>query len=174
MKSSHPLEKGIPHPLIRVLTLVVLIALAGAPGRAGEVPRASEGSGWDFLSTLDHDERALIEGYAAQARQLQRMALELARRYPGPLLELQVRRDLRRLRWRTAGPWAGRWSEALVCPEDRRAFRQVEGVTAESSARGEWIRLALRGDRLLSAPGWAGHALLIRPDGTLVRLMRLE
>lgn len=175
MNSKNSVDAPLFPQALRGLLLAAAILGPSFLSGLAEQPATSVRAGeWDVLASLDHDERTLIEGYAAQARQLDRLALELSRRFPGPLLELQIRRDLSRLRWRSAGPLARRWSEAVVCPEDRRAFREIEGVVAKNSARGQWLPLAVRGDRLLSAPHWAGRALLIRPDGTIVRLRRLD
>jgi len=153
------------------LTIVALCILSAAGGRAAHGENTVN---WDFLDQLDTDQAALIQRYAAAIAEVHHLSLDLARQFPSPLLELQIRRDFRRLRWRSAQSLPGTWSEALICPEDRPLLRRIEGVAAEASARGPWIKLALKGDRLLTSPAWNSRALLLRPDGKIVRLMVLE
>ena len=151
--------------------LIVLGILAAAGGQA---VRGGGTVDWDFLDQLDTDQVALIQRYAAAAEETHHLPPDLAWQFPSPLLELEIHRDFKRLRWRGAQNLPGNWTEALVCPEDRPFLRRVEGVAARASARGPWIKLALEGDRLVTSPAWKSRALLIRPDGKIVRLMVLE
>ncbi len=150
---------------------LALAALALSPSAA---LAADEVLDWQHMATLDADDRALIESYSETTQALARQRLELSRRFPGPLLRLELSRDLKRLRWRQRDTFAGAgWREALICPEDREAFARLEGVLARQGARAAWIPVRLDGDLLLAPPAWQGRALLLRPDGRVVRLALL-
>ncbi len=153
-----------PRHILALLALTATV-LGGPALRADTID-------WDFLSQIAPSDRELIAHHLTTARELARSALELAHHFPSPLLELEVRRDLTRLRWRIADGLAGvRWTDALVCPEDRAVLEKVEGVMALRSARSEWIRMRIDGDRLVRDQRWEGRAFLLRPDGGIVRLM---
>jgi len=157
---------------MRVRMTGLLLAVFLLPTAAGEMPAGA--IDWDFFSGVDVDEQQLIIDYARTSRELQRLSLELARRYPAPLLEMELSRDLSRLRWRTRGDLPGRWREALTCPDDRDSLRRALSSRFPGSARAHWLRLSLGGHRLLSPTAWAPRALLLRPDGSLVRLVMLD
>lgn len=130
---------------------------------------------WDYLGMMDSDYRQLILKYQESVRETRRLALELSHTFPSPLLRLELRRDLSRIRWRIADPLSGAgWTEALVCPADRNALAKLENVVIKGSARAEWVRMRISGDRLLTNRAWGQRALLVREDGAVLRLMIIE
>ncbi len=130
---------------------------------------------WDFLGMMDSDYRQLILKYRDSVRETRRLALELSRTFPSPLLRLELRRDLSRIRWQITDPLPGAgWTEALVCPADREALAKMENVIIEGSARAEWVRMRISGDRLLTHRAWGQRALLVREDGAVLRLMIVD
>ncbi len=145
-------------------------ALAAAPA-----PGAGEHTvDWAFLDKADAQDRDLVTGYAETARRLDALALRLARRFPSALLQVEVREDLARVRWRAAGELPGVWTEAIVCPADRELLMRVEGALAPFASGRTWRTLAIRGDRLVAPAEWNGRAVLVRPDGGIVRLLRID
>ncbi|GEM_PF-5376323 len=158
--------------LNRIGCLAVSLLLIPLPTPLADEP-VSTPLDWDFHEGIDHDEMKLAKAYSEAALEFQRLSLELARRYPMPVDGLEVRRDFSRLRWRVAQSGPKRWVESIICPEDRRSVERLEGVLAQTSSRRVWIPLAIRGDRLLAPAHWQGRALLLRPDGAMIRLLAL-
>lgn len=174
------------HFRLPVVVLAGLLAAAAARAAATDVvepqpaaPAAPAAApervvDWSFLDKADAQDRELVTGYADTARRLDALALRLARRFPSALLQVEVREDLARVRWRAAGELAGVWTEALVCPADRELLMRVEGALAPFASGRTWRTLAIRGDRLVAPAEWNGRALLVRPDGGIVRLFRID
>ena len=151
---------------------VLLLALASLPGPAG--PPVDRAIDWDFLEGIDADDRALIEEYAETARRLDLLALEIGRRWPSPLLEIEVSTDLARLRWRLPGDRPGTWHHGLVCPADRERLARSEATMEGWSARRRWRPLRLRNVRLVTPPGWNGRGVLLTGQGEIVRLLAID
>lgn len=157
-----------------LLLIVATVALAALslPGGTGR-PQAAAFD-WNVLSSLDADERNLIESFRETASRYRHLSDELLRRYQPLPLRIELRRDLERLRWRLEDARQGVWTEALICPEDRTAFHDLGAALGPRSARERWVPLKGPRERLLAPAGWDGRALLVRPDGRLVRLALLN
>lgn len=129
---------------------------------------------WDFLSELDADDRDLLHSYRQTAERYRRLSDELLRRYQPLPLHIELSRNLERLRWRLRDAREGVWQEAVICPEDRTAFHDLGRALSRGAAGAGWISLKAEGERLLAPPGWSGRAVLVRPDGQLVRLILID
>ena len=159
----------------RALTTSVLIvlALAPVPRVHGAVPSGGAIE-WNFLDQMDADDRALVEAYAETARKLDLLALEIGRRWPTPLLEIQASPDLARVRWRLPGEVPGTWHHAIVCPEDRERLAKTEATVGAWSSPRRWRPLVLRDTRLVLPPAWAGRGLLLTGQGEIVRILAID
>jgi hypothetical protein len=152
-----------------------LLALLAAGSLTPSIASGSPGTfDWDFLSGLDADDRDLLEDYREAAARYRNLSDELLRRYQPLPLHIELRRDLSRIRWRIRGAREGLWSEALICPEDRPAFHDLGRALSPASAGARWVPLTGERERLLAPPGWNGRAVLVRPDGRLVRLVLID
>ncbi len=154
-------------------SLVLLLALApGPPARAG---KPSTGAiEWNFLGRMDADDRALVEEYAETARRLDLLALAIARRWPMPLVEIQARPDLSRVRWRLPGDVPGSWHHAIVCPDDRELLVKTEAATGSWSSPRRWRPLSARNTRLVLPATWEGRGLLLTGQGEIVRILAID
>ncbi len=160
----------MPRALVISLLLVLL---APAPGVRGATP-PSGAIEWDFLEQMDADDRALVEAYAETARRLELLALEIGRRWPTPLLEIQASPDLGRVRWRLPGEVPGTWHHGIVCPADRERLARTEATAGTWSSRRTWRPLVLRNTRLVLPPAWAGRGLLLTGQGEIVRILAID
>ncbi|MEN6527683.1 MAG: hypothetical protein ABFD65_14475, partial [Candidatus Polarisedimenticolia bacterium] len=147
-------------------------AVAIAPPPA---PRpARDAIDWNVLAAVDPADRDLVARYAAASKDLDRLSFDLARRFAPDPLEIQFRRDLSRVRWRRTSDLSAVWVEAVVCPADRALLARVDGAVTSFESGEEWKPLAIHGDKLIAPAAWGRRAVLARPDGALVRLLRVE
>lgn len=153
-----------------VLVLAAVALGPSAPSWGSEPDLFS----WDFSGEIDPDDLRLLDEYREVATRYHQLSDELLRRYHPLPLHIELRQDLSRLRWRIRNAHHGTWSEALVCPEDRAAFDDLGLLFSTRSARAGWLPLQGRGERILAPVAWKGRALLVRPDGKLVRLIRID
>jgi hypothetical protein len=153
---------------VLVLACALTCVLAALPA-----PRAAAFD-WEFLSELDADDRDLLHSYRQTAARYRQLSDELLRRYQPLPLHIELSRNLERVRWRLRDAREGVWQEAVVCPEDRTAFHDLGQALSRGAAGAGWIPLRAKGERLLAPPGWSGRAVLVRPDGQMVRLILID
>ena len=153
---------------------VCILACALACVAAGPPTAQASAFDWDFLSELDADDRDLLHSYRRTAERYRQLSDELIRRYQPLPLHIELSRNLERLRWRLRDAREGVWQEAVICPEDRTAFHDMGQSLSRGAAGAGWISLKADGERLLAPPGWSGRAVLVRPDGQLVRLILID
>ena len=165
--TAAPSSAGAPGAPLPALPAVAV----GPP----PVPQpARDAIDWNVLAAVDPAERDLVVRYAAASKEVDRLSFDLARRFAPDPLEIQFRSDLSRLRWRRTSELSAVWIEAVVCPADRAQLARVDGAVTSFSAGEEWKPLAIRGDKLIAPAAWGRRAVLARPDGALVRLLKVE
>jgi len=152
---------------------LLALVLAPVPGARAAV-RPGGAIEWDFLDEMDADDRALVEAYAETARRLDLLALEIGRRWPTPLLEIEASHDLARIRWRLPGEIPGSWHHAIVCPEDRELLARSEATAGSWASPRTWRPLVLRNTRLVLPPAWSGRGILLTAQGKIVRILAID
>jgi len=154
-----------------VFLVLATVALVPSGPSWGSEP---DSFSWDFSGKIAPDDLRLLDEYQEVATRYDQLSDELLRRYQPLPLHIELRQDLSRLRWRIRDAHHGTWSEALVCPEDRAAFDDLGLLFSARSAKAGWLPLQAQGERLLAPVAWKGRALLVRPDGKLVRLILID